>query len=360
MTSETDFYLDFNRFAGLKAGARNQSAEATQSVAEQFEGLFMQQMLSSMRAAAVVDTEQHSSYTDFYRDMYDKQLAQTSAKQGGLGIARMITQQISGPADVSIGDGKNLSDYQGVASQSLNRVLQKSLVPNPAIVETLPTYVMPEYEDATAFTLSNSNYQTENSAVQVKAYVDNGSLEPGINAVAATFDWRKPEQFVQDVLPNAVKAAEKLGISAEALVAQSALETGWGKHVIRLPDGQPSFNLFGIKTGSNWDGDSVTKATLEYRNGVLQTETAQFRAYSSLADGFEDYVDFIQSRSRYQSALQHEGDVSSYFHGLQNAGYATDPEYANKILSILNGEILASAISAKPAESSTSEGEQYA
>jgi peptidoglycan hydrolase FlgJ len=360
MTSETDFYLDFNRFSSLKAGARNQSAEATKSVAEQFEGLFVQQMLSAMRAAAVIDTEQHSSYTDFYQDMYDKQLAQTSAKQGGLGIARMITQQISDPGDVKPGEGKKLSDYQISTAQPRDLISPKLSVHNPSVVDKLPTYVMPEYENATPLDQNKFDYQAANPAVQVKAYVEYEPQKSDIKQTITNFDWRKPEQFVQDVLPSAVKAAEKLGISAEALVAQSALETGWGKHVIKLPDGQPSFNLFGIKTGANWNGDSVSKATLEYKNGVLQTETAQFRAYPSLEAGFEDYVNFVQSRSRYQSALQHDGNVSSYFHGLQKAGYATDPQYANKILSILNGDVLASATSTNPAESSASEGDQYA
>jgi flagellar protein FlgJ len=358
MTSETDFYLDFNRFAGLKAGARNQSVEATKSVSEQFEGLFMQQMLSAMRAAAVVDTEQHSSYTDFYRDMYDKQLAQISAKQGGLGIARMITQQLSGPE--TIADGKNLADYQGISRQPLSLAFPTSLIQNPSSYEHLPTYVMPEYEDAILLDQNDFDYQSENLEVQVNAYIDNEIPVSNLKPISAALNWSDPQQFVQDVLPTAVKAAKRLGISAEALVAQSALETGWGKHVIRMPDGQPSFNLFGIKTGASWNGDSVSKATLEYRNGVLQTESAQFRAYPSLEAGFEDYVDFIQSRSRYQSALEHDGDVSSYFHGLQAAGYATDPQYANKILSILNGEVLATAIATNPTESSASEGEQYA
>ena len=138
-------------------------------------------------------------------------------------------------------------------------------------------------------------------------------------------------------MPEAQKAAQSLGISAELLIAQSALETGWGKHVIRNADGSSAFNLFGIKAGSNWQGATVTKPTLEFREGAMQTEIAHFRSYASAGESLADYVQFMQSSSRYQNALDHGGQDATYLKGIQKAGYATDPDYADKILSIMQG-----------------------
>ena len=128
------------------------------------------------------------------------------------------------------------------------------------------------------------------------------------------------------------------------LIAQAALETGWGKAVTRHDDGSSSYNLFNIKADRRWDGPSVTKQTLEYRNGIAGREQAQFRAYDSFADSFNDYVDFITRQPRYQQALQHGGDAATFADELQRAGYATDPAYARKIKRIMDGPFMQSAL----------------
>jgi flagellar protein FlgJ len=161
-------------------------------------------------------------------------------------------------------------------------------------------------------------------------------------------DWRpeNPQQFVEDLWPHARRAANELGVKPGVLIAQAALESGWGKHQIRFDDERPSFNLFGIKADGRWDGDRVGVSTLEYRDGVARRERAEFRAYDSLGAAFDDYVDFIQSNPRYGEALAAAGSEQGYVQGLARAGYATDPRYADKILSILERPEFAATVTA--------------
>lgn len=153
-----------------------------------------------------------------------------------------------------------------------------------------------------------------------------------------------PEEFVRVLGPHAGEAAARLGIEPEVLLAQAALETGWGRRMITRPDGSPSYNLFGIKADGRWDGDRVSAMTLEYEDGIASRRNESFRAYASYAESFADYVNFLQSGPRYQDALAHGGDRQRFIDGLHRAGYATDPEYANKINRILNNELLSGAV----------------
>jgi len=328
LSSQSDFYLNLHQLSEMKLGARQNSADASQSVAQQFESLFIQQMLTAMRSAAVVDESNHSSYMNFYQEMQDKQLALTMAKQGGLGISKFIMQQLPG-GQVDSGKGGELLPPENRASAGLTR-LPPVAVPNSSSVEPALTKSM--------------NYKAENPSVVVKEYIHTdieteASAQTEIKPPEQS-NWNNAKAFIRDILPQAESAANILGISPGLLVAQSALETGWGKHVMARPDGSSAFNLFGIKAGSSWRGDTVSKPTLEFRNGVMQTETARFRAYASASESLKDYVDFIQSNSRYRNALAHGGDDIHYVKSLQKAGYATDPDYADKILSIMQGNQL--------------------
>jgi flagellar protein FlgJ len=145
-----------------------------------------------------------------------------------------------------------------------------------------------------------------------------------------------PETFLRALWPAAEQAAARLDLAPEALLAQAALETGWGRHVMRHGGGDSSHNLFGIKADARWDGDTVSTDTLEYRDGVALKTRASFRAYASFEQSFEDYVDFLQRNPRYREALQRTADPKAYFAALQDAGYATDPVYADKILRVLD------------------------
>jgi flagellar protein FlgJ len=296
-----------------------------------------------MRSAAIVDEASHNSTIDFYQEMYDKQLSLSISKQGGLGIARVLMQQLPGGDQVTLDTGKG------------GKLLPIDTVPQITKLTVLkePSSLLVNISVPSAY--QTDSYQTENPAVKVsklqsgdsqvnetpyqlnQAQLNNAQTQ---HEIGSEQRWNKPAHFVSDLWPHVEQAANAIGVSAQALVAQSALETGWGKHSMRYPDGKSTFNLFGIKAGSSWTGATLTKPTIEFREGVMQTEIAHFRAYDSIPDALDDYVDFIQSSSRYQSALDHQGSDTHYLQKLQQGGYATDPQYANKIINIMQGRTL--------------------
>lgn len=216
ISNPADFYLNMRQFGELKLGARNNSAQATEAVAQQFESLFVQQMLGAMRSAAMVDESQHSSYADFYQDMYDKQLALTISRQGGLGIAKILLKQLPGGQDNAANAGKDLPLH-------------------------------PWQEVKTELPLKSMDYRAKNPAIVVNQFDTSDiakqntvSLNQGPDIVA-----KNKHQFVSKIWPHAEQAARKLGLNAQVLVAQSALETGWGKHTMSFPNGKSTYNLFG-------------------------------------------------------------------------------------------------------------------
>lgn len=156
---------------------------------------------------------------------------------------------------------------------------------------------------------------------------------------------KSPREFVHTLWPYAEKAATELGTSPKVLLAQAALETAWGKKVASNGD-TSSYNFFGIKANDSWNGLRVSVPTVEYRDGVAVRSREEFRAYESLADGFEDYVSLIRGNPRYRAALDQAADPTSYVQALQSAGYATDPNYAQKITSVANGDVLNEALGA--------------
>ena len=156
--------------------------------------------------------------------------------------------------------------------------------------------------------------------------------------------------FIHGIWPAAKQAAAQLGVDPKVLAAQAALETGWGQRLIRKPDGRPSNNLFGIKNGSHWQGDTVSASTGEYDQGHLTKTAATFRAYETPTAGFADYVRFLKDNPRYQAALKQAGDSGRFVTALQQAGYATDPLYAEKLVGVLNGPVLASALAGLKAD----------
>jgi flagellar protein FlgJ len=152
-----------------------------------------------------------------------------------------------------------------------------------------------------------------------------------------------PEDFVAKVKPYADKAAERLGVDSRVLIAQAALETGWGRHVIHRESGESSFNLFNIKAGSDWQQDQVSVSTIEFNQGVARHEQAQFRVYPDMAASFEDYTSFIGERQRYAGAVEKAENPYAYLKELQAAGYATDPDYADKVWRVFNSDAVQQA-----------------
>jgi flagellar protein FlgJ len=155
---------------------------------------------------------------------------------------------------------------------------------------------------------------------------------------------QSPQEFIHSLWSAAGRAAERIGLTPEALLAQAALETGWGGHVMQTADGGSSHNLFGIKADSHWDGDRVRRLTLEYEDGVAVRRRESFRAYASFDASFEDYVAFLRNNPRYADALRKTHDNHAYFNALQQAGYATDPQYADKILQLIESAEMQQAV----------------
>jgi len=290
-------YNDLGGLASLKARSNSgDEAGALKETAKQFEAIFLNMMLKQMREASFGDPLFDSDAGDSYRSMFDQQLALNLSENGSLGIAKLIESQLGGQAATSKAVNKNLFQSFSFSAAPINNNVQIS---------------KPQ------------------------------TIEPPTPVEEIKFD--SANDFVSKVWGYAEDAAKALGIPTETLVSQAALETGWGKYMMKGADGTPSYNLFGIKADSRWGGDVVSIQTTEYRDGIVQKERANFRSYDSLQQGFDDYVSFIKNSPRYTDAVNSRGNAAEYLNGLQQGGYATDPAYANKIQSIMQGETLLDA-----------------
>ena len=299
-------YTDFSGLNEMRAKARVDPQASLKQVAKQFEGIFIQMMLKSMRDASMGDENFDSDQSKLYRDMFDKQIALDMANSKGIGIADSMVRQLS----------RNNPDQ--IKPESVNIELNNPK-DNAIHGKMLP------------LSMRRLN-SVDSSSVAGLSNFELTKMKPMTDKVK----FNSPEEFTQHILPYAEKAANELGVSPLVLVSQAALETGWGKAVTRRPDGESSFNLFNIKADSRWNGDKVIKSTLEYDNGLAKYEKASFRSYDSYADSFDDYVDFLRTNNRYGDALHNNGDDKLFIKDLHKAGYATDPNYADKILNILN------------------------
>ncbi|MEE4185179.1 MAG: flagellar assembly peptidoglycan hydrolase FlgJ [Gammaproteobacteria bacterium] len=281
MTNGVSMYSDFAGLSQLREDAKDLSPDATREAARQFEALFIQMMLQSMRDANAVFAEDRDRT---YEEMFDRQIAVELTRDKGIGIADMMMKQLA------LG-GQSESAATGLATQEL---------------ATFPGRT---------------------------------SSSRAVAAATARADWQPGgrDEFVRDLLPFAEQAAERLGVDAKVLIAQAALETGWGQRIIRDGRGISSNNLFGIKATGGWQGDRLNIPTLEYEQGIARRRQENFRAYPDLAEGFRDYVNLISGSERYGAAVDQAGDPDAYLDALQAAGYATDPDYASKIKAILYG-----------------------
>ena len=297
--SQADIYADFNGLAQLKAkagGDHNEQNDALGQVARQFETIFLKMMLKSMRDTVPESDLINNDKARFYESMYDDQISLDLSKRGDLGLAQMIVNQM-GESGVS----KTDKTLDGLASYRQTAIQQKT----PDI----------------------SNEQVELPRV----IAETQPLSAGIQSI---------DEFVSTLIEPANSAAKVLGVDAQVLLAQSALETGWGKHIMRDQTGRSSYNMFGIKASHGWQGKTVNVQTVEYEAGIAQKRQATFRAYDSYEDSFNDYVQFLRQNPRYAETLSNVDSNEAFVKGLQKAGYATDPAYAKKIMSILGREQL--------------------
>lgn len=317
--------VDAKSVDDLHLMAKKNPDEALQKVAQQFEALFMNMLLKSMREATPKDGIFDSQQTQFFTQMYDQQLAQKISTKG-IGIADMMVQQLSR-------NNKSIEPQTSIGQT--NTILSAiNAIPQTPLVEGMH----PNDKSGQLWSVQ----QTSSNAVMPTGKID--SAIEGLTAPIQTDVQKKGASsqsgnFIDKLLPHAKIASESTGIPPNFMLAQAALESGWGKHEIRHADNSPTYNLFGIKAGANWKGDIVEKTTTEYINGVPQKAIEKFRAYSSYAEGFNDYAKLLMDNPRYAKVLN-STDAATFANGLQRAGYATDPMYAEKLIRILNSEKL--------------------
>jgi len=293
LAAQRTLAADPNVVGELRRAARTGDRDGIEATARSFEALLLGQMLKQMRAASggggLLDSEQSALYTE----LYDQESARLISNGQGVGLRPALMRQLGA------------RDNPAPLDQPL-RMPER----NPWL---LPMRRAPRPEASSAVAPAAPNGTT--AAPSSTAIPDNA------------------EAFVRAMQPHAEAAGRALGFDPLVLLAQSALETGWGRRIPRRADGSSSHNLFGIKADSRWEGERVAVGTVEFRDGVAQREQARFRVYGSPAESFADYVAFLRRNPRYREALS-SGDSRAFMQGLQRAGYATDPGYAAKVLSI--------------------------
>ncbi|EKP0308849.1 flagellar assembly peptidoglycan hydrolase FlgJ [Aeromonas veronii] len=312
-------------------------AEALQGAARQFESIFTQMLFKGMRQANQVLTQDNpmsSSYTQFYEGMLDEQRVADMSSKGGLGLADMVAKQLS-PESFTHRDGRILK-----MPQRTERVYKPYQPPTAAANDLIEASKVGK-----DFAEKEMSQEKRDLDVLRRTHRTVPPMGPRDSAGATTQDGNQgfdtPQAFVNHLMPLAKKAADKLGLSPAVLVAQAALESGWGKRVIRDGEGHITHNLFGIKADPRWQGPKTVVSTLEYEQGVASRQKAAFRSYGSFEESFNDYVDFLTSGSRYKGALAKVDSPDRYFEALQQAGYATDPHYARKLKQVLRSDAIA-------------------
>ena len=390
-TADSGSYSDLNRLNQLKFGDKNSDGNM-RKVAQEFESLFLGEMLKSMRSATEAlgkDNPLNTPAAKQYQEMYDQQLAVSLSREGGgIGLADVLLRQmqknkpvdaqaatLQGPAapakkvdvptEIAAGtqaDGplgrsngqRPLWAYRVAVPEGTNThandmaLMNQRRISLPSkLTDRLLAGIVPGADASTtvakAAPLRNSAADDgviNSSARSLAALPPRGQMQVYGRAVAqpplapAKKAFSSQDEFVATMLPMAKQAAARIGIDPRYLVAQAALETGWGKSVMRAEDGTSSHNLFGIKAGQSWQGEKARAITSEFRDGAMVKETAQFRSYNSYQDSFHDLVTLLQSNDRYKEVVKSADNPEQFVRELQKAGYATDPDYASKISQI--------------------------
>ena len=292
-----DLALDVKNLAKLKTMAQQNSPEAVKATAKQFEALFLNMMLKTMRQASPADSLLQSRERTLYTEMLDQQLSQTMAGRG-MGLADMLIAQLDKSAVKPL--THSAESVQPIAN----------LRPSVNTARLAATYsVLPLIDDEPVINQSLAE-----------------TVKPSMGSAA---------EFCAQMQGQAEQAQTLTGIPAAYILAQAALESGWGQRDIRLADGSASHNLFGIKAGADWQGKVAEVLTTEYQNGVAHKVVAKFKAYDSAAEAFTDYAQMLTKNPRYQALLANAQSAEGFAWGMQKAGYATDPAYAGKLLKVI-------------------------
>lgn len=283
----------------LQARVAAGDKQALRDAARQFESLMVTQMLKTMRETRFSDEDDPLSGGDgakLYRDLLDQQWASSITRGRGIGFADMMIKALERQADDMAGASPDKASAAPVAAAAPHATPIR--VPDGALAATPLA--------ATA---------------------------PAVAAPPAGTAQDRKSRFLDTMRAHAEVAASATGVPARFILAQAALESGWGEREIRAADGRNSHNLFGIKATPAWRGGSMETVTTEYREGLPMQLTQRFRAYADYAEGFADYAQLL--RRRYGEALAGGDDAAGFARGLAANGYATDPRYAEKLLAVI-------------------------
>lgn len=358
-------YTDLNRLHQLKVGEQRDSEENLRKVASEFESLFISEMMKAMRSAndVLADDLFNSNESKTYRDMYDQQMSVTLAQGKGMGMADVLVRQLSSMQEPSHKPNPFAVAEEQEITHPAERANKVSPVAGQQEQPTEPTAKAPKYRHVADS--SEINFRRFTGIMPRNLTLAAKEVASGVKEATAVADTQpvgrfkmaqqkaldsyqqvnnsqavaklsgkqhidSPEDFVAVMLPMAEQAAQRLGVDPKYLVAQAALETGWGQRMQKDASGAVSNNLFGIKS-HGWKGKSGQSMTTEFVNGKEVRIKDSFRRYDSYAQSFNDYVDFLQRNPRYEKALQSTANADQFVRELQRAGYATDPDYAAKI-----------------------------
>ncbi len=334
--------LDLRSLDRLKANSGTQPSGQIKEVAKQLEGLFMQELVKSMRATTMQSGMLDNQATEMGTNMLDSQLSsQLTGLPGGLSdvIARQLERQLGGKAEAprsalaGVGDLK-LSDMpEATATASVEDMLTPSSEARPIARKPEQPRHVPDTSHRVSALAAEKRVATSVASTTSPAAPAAGSTG---SAPANAGKLSASQQFIARHHEAARAAEQATGIAASNILGQAALESGWGKHEIRMKDGSPSHNLFGIKATADWKGKVAEVTTTEYIGGVARRVTAKFRAYESYEAAFKDHARLLSQSPRYSQTVAQADTAQGYARGLQKAGYATDPAYADKLTRVIN------------------------
>ena len=290
------FALDVQGFDGLRAKAAASPQQGVQMAAKQFDATFITMMLKSMRDATPQDGPLDSRDGAQFTSMMDEQMAQQMSNKG-IGVADAMLKQLMNNSGMQTGEA-------GEGNSAALNALAKAY----------------------------GNAQANGSLASGVGYSRNSALTPPLRGDGTT----NVDAFVDKLAASAQAASETTGVPARFIIGQAALESGWGKREILKANGETSHNVFGIKATKDWTGKTVSTVTTEYRNGRPERVVEKFRAYDSYDEAMADYAQMLKGNPRYAQVLNGSHDAAGFAVGMQRAGYATDPHYAKKLMSIMS------------------------
>jgi flagellar protein FlgJ len=331
---------DVRSLDALKTGAAKDPSGAVKQAASQFEALFMQMVLKSMRDAVPKSGMLEGTGADVYASMLDTQFAQAMSGRPG-GLSEMIAKQLMRGMKADDPVGATAKPDAKVSVDGLSRALLAQDAPRG---EDDEPSMFPSGAQMAAAAAARARAAVAAAAAEPRRVLPEAPLateRPGSGGTgglagtpAPVADGRRgaaQSAFVDRMWSAAAAAERSTGVPAGFIVGQAALETGWGRAEIRHADGRSAHNLFGIKAGPGWRGETVEATTTEFVDGRAVKTVERFRAYDSHEASFADWAKLMASNPRYAGVLQAGGSIESFSRNLQKAGYATDPDYASKL-----------------------------